>query len=207
MTKEIQAVVFDLYGTLIYLAHETKPYLKLFVELGLQTPEEFRQARRIALTENFDDLSGFVKRIKPDAAINLQTYEEEVAREVASATVYSETRTVLETLRQRDFKIGLISNLSSPYKKPFFALNLDGYFDHLLFSCEVGISKPDERIYRKFLQDTNLNPSQVLMVGDKTHCDVDPPTLLGMHAVLLDRTNQNNSKTKIVTLEGIFQYC
>ena len=31
----IEAVVFDLYGTLIYLAHETKPYVNLFVDLGL----------------------------------------------------------------------------------------------------------------------------------------------------------------------------
>lgn len=207
MTKKIQAVVFDLYGTLIYLTHETKPYMNLFVELGLQTPEEFRQARRIALTEDFENLAGLVGRIKPDANIDVTPYEEEVAREIASATVYPETRNALETLRQRDIKIGLISNLSSPYKKPFFDLKLQSYFDHFLFSCEVGIHKPDERIYRRILQDMHVNPSYALMVGDKKHCDVDPPTLLGMHAVLLDRNNQSTSQTKIVTLEGIFQYC
>ncbi len=60
-----QAVIFDLYGTLLYLSKETKPYARLFADLGLQRPEELKDARHIALTENFDRLTDLVGRIKP----------------------------------------------------------------------------------------------------------------------------------------------
>ena len=122
----IQAVVFDLYGTLIYLADETKPYIRLFADVGLRTPEEFRRGRRIALSEDFDNLDGLVRRIKPTIQINLDQYQQELENEIASASLYPETKKVLGKLRDQKIKLGLISNLASPYKEPFFDLGLNG---------------------------------------------------------------------------------
>lgn len=204
MTNNIKAAIFDLYGTLISLTEETKPYFKLFLELGLSS-EEMKPAREIALSEDFADLSGLVKRIKPNANINLQSYEDEVTTELKSAVLFPETKRVLEKLQERNFRLGLVSNLASPYKKPFFDLGLDRYFDKALFSCEVGLIKPDIRIYQRILQDLNSTPHQALMVGDKINRDVDPPKSIGMNAVLIDRNNQY--KPSIRSLEEIFQYC
>ncbi|MDO8510916.1 MAG: HAD family hydrolase [Nanoarchaeota archaeon] len=201
---KIKAVIFDLYGTLIY-QQDTKPYLRLFLELGL-LPEEIRQARRIALTEDFQNLSGFVNRIKPDLSIDLQAYEEEVAQEVESAATFPETKKVLGELRGRGLPLGLISNLGSPYKRSFFNLGLDTYFQKVFFSCEVGISKPNLIIYERMLQELNINPSQALMIGDKVHCDIDPPKSIGMEAILIDRNKQYSSTRSIQSLEEIFQY-
>lgn len=200
----IQAVVFDLYGTLIYLADETKPYARLFADIGLQTPEEFRRARRIAITEDFDSLASLVRRIRPHAQIDLESYQQKIEKERASASLYPETRKVLEQLRDQKIRLGLISNLASPYKKPFFDLGLNSYFDKILFSCDVGLRKPDPRIYQKIIEHFGINPVQALMTGDKVHADVDGPKLIGMNAVLLDRTN--NSQNSISTLDGVFQY-
>ena|SRR3989338_4727171 len=202
MSNEIKAVIFDLYGTLIY-NKDTNPYLRLFLELGL-SPEEMRQARKIALTEDFSDLSGLANRIKPGATINLRSYEEEVAEGVASAATFPETKKVLEELQERGLKVGLISNLASPYKKPFFNLGLDRYFEKVLFSCEAGWSKPNVKIYERMMQELNITPAQALMIGDKLHCDVTPPLSLGMNALLIDRNNK--TKPAIRSLDEIFQY-
>ena len=37
----IKVVVFDLYGTLIYVSRKTKPYVKLFNDIGLKDPKDF----------------------------------------------------------------------------------------------------------------------------------------------------------------------
>ena len=200
--KDIQAVVFDLYGTLIYLANETKPYARLFVNMGLQTPEELKQARTIALTEDFSNLSNLVKRIKPDSKVDLIPYEREIEEEVASAETYPETRSVLDDLRKRNIKLGLVSNLASPYKKPFFVLRLDQYFDEVIFSCDIGLRKPETKIYQKIIEMLKINPAQTLMTGDKVSADVDGPKSIGMNAVHLDRTN--TSSNSISTLDKIF---
>ena len=200
----IQAVVFDLYGTLIYLANETKPYAILFANLGLQTPEEVRQARRIALTEDFEDVARLVRRIKSNAQVDFASYQQEVEKERASASLYPETRAVLDKLKEQEIRLGLISNLASPYKSPFFNLGLNEYFDEVLFSCDVGLIKPDSRIYQKMIERLGINPAQTLMTGDKVHADVDGPRSIGINAVHLDRTN--NSSKSISSLEGVFQY-
>ncbi len=201
---DIQAVVFDLYGTLIYLADETKPYARLFRDIGLQLVEEFRQARIIALTEDFDNLTGLVSRINPNAHTDVQAYETEVQKELSSAMLYPETRSVLEELKKKDMRLGLISNLASPYKKPFARLGLDEYFDEVLFSCEAGLKKPNPKIYQKMLDSLGIGPSLALMTGDKTHTDVYGPKSIGMQAIRLDR--DNHSSDNINTLEGIFHY-
>lgn len=202
-----QAVFFDLYGTLIHLTQETKPYRRLFTEIGLTTPEEFQRARKIALTEDFENLAQLVRRITPEANAHMQGYEQEVASEVASARTYPETRQVLEELKRRNIKLALISNLASPYKEPLFALQLDTFFDAVIFSCEVGASKPDPRVYEKALQILKIEPSHALMVGDKIHCDVEPPKARGTDALLVDRDNNySGPHQKINTLEGVLEY-
>ena len=201
---DIKSVVFDLYGTLIYLADETKPYAKLFTDIGLKTLEEFRQVRRIALTEDFDNLADFVNKIKPNSQIDINIYQQELEKELKSASLYPETKGVLEKLRKQNIRLGLISNLASHYKRPFFDLGLNEYFDEILFSCDAGLRKPDSRIYQKIIERFRINPAQVLMIGDKVHADVDGPNSLGMNAVHLDRTK--NSLNSISLLEGVFQY-
>jgi len=202
MSKEIKAVIFDLYGTLIY-NKDTNPYARLFFELGL-SPEEMKQARRIALTEDFTDLSGLVTRIKPGATMSLQSYEEEVAAGISSARTFPETYEVLEALQKRDLQVGLISNLASPYKKSFFDLGLEKYFHSVIFSCEVGLYKPNPKIYERAIQDLGLEPAQTFMVGDKLHCDVDGPASIGMKGMLIDR--ENKYIFSIQSLTGIFRY-
>lgn len=201
---EIKAVILDLYGTLIYLAEETKPYLRLFAALGLNTCEELKQARKIALTQDFNNLEDLAKKIRPNAKINLQNYEVEVQNEISSAKLYPEAKKVLDELKIKNFKLGLISNLASPYKNPFYNLGLNNYFAKVLFSCEAGIIKPDPKIYRQMLRDLNINPQNALMAGDKISVDFDGPKSVGMQAISLNRIQA--SANSISTLEGIFEH-
>ncbi len=74
----------------------------------------------------------------------------------------------------------------------------------MLFSCDVGLTKPDSRIYQMMTDRLNINPQQALMTGDKVHADVDGPRAIGMRAVHLDRSNATSNS--ILTLDGVFDY-
>lgn len=207
MVDGIKAVIFDLYDTLVYIADRSDPYQRLFKELNFTKSSEKRKARRIALTEDFRSLSELVEKIKPNSSINLKSYEEDIARENNSVAIFPETKTVLGKLREREFKVGLISNLSFSHKKPFFDLGFGEYFDKVFFSCEVGLKKPDIKIYQKMLQELNLEPYQALMIGDSLECDVYPPRSIGMKALHIDRKNEGFDQPDILSLDEIFQYC
>lgn len=206
----IQAIIFDLYNTLIYPAYRTKPHAQLFADLGLQTPEEFKWARRIATTENFNCLTDLMERIKPGTQLDSVPYELEIEREIASVSLFPETKEALGELQKRNFRLGLISNLVTPYKKPFFDLGLERYFQEIVFSSDVGFRKPEPEIYQKMMERLNIIPAQALMIGDNLEADVEGPKSIGMKAVLLDRGNNSSGSISpsdsISSLQEIFPY-
>ena len=74
----------------------------------------------------------------------------------------------------------------------------------VLFSCDIGLKKPDPKIYQKIADALDINPSQILMVGDNIRADVNGPKSTGMNAIHLNR--KKTSSGSIFTLEEIFQY-
>ncbi len=203
--SEIQAVVFDLYETLVYSRIRTNPYRRLFIDLGFQPQSiEYLQARGIAFTESFGSLADFVQRIKPDFSLSLESYEKDIDDAKKSVVLYPETVDVLTILKERGFRLGLISNLAFPYKEPFFRLGLAEYFHEVIFSCDVDLSKPDKRIYENILMGFYIERSRILMTGDTLEADVLGPQRVGMRAVHLDRSG--TTLKSISTLHGIFDY-
>lgn len=203
----VKAVIFDLYDTLVYISDRTDPYKRLFKELDFKTPSKKRKARRTALTEDFSSLSELVEKIQPNSGIDIKSYEEDIATEVNSVTVFPETMSVLGELQERNYLVGLVSNVSSFHKKSFFNLGLDKYFDKVFFSCEIGLRKPDKKIYQKMIYEFGIELSQALMVGDRLDLDVYPPRSIGMKALHIDRNNEGYDEPDILSLEEIFQYC
>ncbi len=206
--KDIRVVIFDLYGTLIHPATEAKVYSNIFTDIGLNNPKELKEARIIALTEDFDSLTSLVKKLKPRVKIDIKKYEQELKLEINSTRPYPEVTTVLRYLIEKNIKLGLISNLASSYKSAFARSNLTEYFNNILFSCDIGLKKPDSRIYNIMIKQFQIIPSQALMIGDNIYTDVAGPKAIGMNAIHLDRNklDSDQSDNSIKSLDEIFKY-
>lgn len=196
----IQAVVFDLYGTLIHLEENVLVYRDIIKGLS---ENELRQARNIAMTENHD-LESFIQLICPSKLPELKVYKKRLAKRVASARTYPETIGVLESLQNKNISLGLISNLGTPYKQPVYDLGLDQYFEHMIFSCDVGYKKPDKEIYLPMQKFLGIEPKNIVMVGDKVFADVMGPSKVGWQAIHLDR--KNHSYGSISTLDKVLDF-
>lgn len=203
MAKNIEAVIFDLYGTLVHIANSKRPYHRLLKDMRL-TKDEIRLASILALTENFHDFSDFVRRIRRGGFADVKSYESDIKEEVKSVALFQDTIPTLKRIKENNIGIGLISNLAFPYVKPFFDLGLDKYIDIPLFSCYAGLRKPDERIYELMLGHFGVVASKVLMVGDNPNSDVVVPKSLGMESILLDRNGKASFSPKVSSLLGIF---
>ncbi len=200
----MKAVVFDLYSTLIYL-QEKIFHLNLFRELQLDK-KQIREVKRTVLTKDFNSISEYISSIASGKTINSSSYEKQLESEIESAWIYPETIEVLKNLKRIGLLTGVISNLSSPYKKAFFNLGLDKLVDSYIFSCDVGVKKPDKKIYLSLLSALNLCPEDALMVGDSLLCDVKGPSDIGMISILLDRKGVSGYEKRISSLKDIFTY-
>ncbi len=180
-----KAIIFDLYNTLVYTQYKAKPYLNLFRTLGL-TKDEMNFWRDRVMTTNFDSFEELKKSIKPQSDVYTGQYEYDIRDENQSTHLFDDVEFVLNELSKR-YELYLISNIASPYKECFFNLGLDRWIKEPIFSCDVGYSKPDKRIYELVIEKSGLQPSQLLMIGDSVKADYQGALDSGIKAILKDK--------------------
>jgi len=100
------------------------------------------------------------------------------ARQLASTT-----HALLETLRERGLKLGLVSNAIDPadlLHRDLEQLGVAQRLDVAVFSSEVGRRKPDPAIFEVALRRLGVAPERALMVGDSVANDIAGAQALGM---------------------------
>ncbi len=89
---------------------------------------------------------------------------------------------LIRSLRGR-YKIGLLSNAWSNMRQVLDErFHVADLFDELIISAEVGLAKPDPRIYRLAVQRLNVQPSETVFIDDMLK-NVEAARLEGLHAI------------------------
>ena len=96
----------------------------------------------------------------------------------------STTHALLETLRARDLKVGLVSNALDPpglLHRDLEQMGVAERLDVAVFSSEIGWRKPHPAIFERALDALAVQSADVLFVGDTLATDVAGAAALGMH--------------------------
>jgi putative hydrolase of the HAD superfamily len=59
-------------------------------------------------------------------------------------------------------------------------------FDHVFISGEMGISKPDPRIFTAVLKHYQVKPIDCVMIGDDLVRDIEPAKAMGLHTIWIE---------------------
>ena len=109
------------------------------------------------------------------------------ALETSLPVLYPHLAQTLAHLRKAGYRIGLVSNTGRTwgrFLRPIQdAFGIGRFFDVRVFSDEVGVRKPDARIFEAALEALALPPGEVVHVGDDVEADVAGAMGLGMRAV------------------------
>ena len=112
---------------------------------------------------------------------------EGIVPKVESWIEHEDARPLLEDLKAREFKLGVISNATDLARKVMDHLGLSGYFGTIVISDEVGFRKPDGRIFQLAASLAKVAPNRTLYVGDRYAVDVVGARKAGMNSILIDR--------------------
>jgi len=96
------------------------------------------------------------------------------------------TWALLESLRDRGLKLGLVSNALDPpwlLHRDLEQLGVAGRLDVAVFSSEVGWRKPHPAIFERALEALGAEARAALFVGDRLYEDVGGASKLGMRTV------------------------
>ena len=205
----IRGIFFDLYGTLFLYGDMKQAWTVWFNTfyscmqgIGLSlSAEEFSAACDRFFgrdePEKIDpEMSLFENRILEFVHDYKLSVSKDEIKQIAEIVVNSwqdfididpNTKIVLEELK-RNYIVGLVSNFDHPphVRKCLKEQKLDSLFDTIVVSAEVGIKKPDPRIFDRALQETRIKSSEVIYVGD-TSDDMTAAEAAGMKSVLIQR--------------------
>ncbi|KXX66929.1 HAD family hydrolase [Flammeovirga sp. SJP92] len=197
--NNIKTIVFDLYNTLIEIKKSNHFFLKLFKSsqdgFGLDASSYLQLVMKNDLNK--------LRTLLPLEFSNL--YDErlnDLTNELESVIIYTEVIDVLRDLKQ-NFRIFLISNLASPYKEPVFNNNLDHYFEKMIFSCDYGYLKPNDKIFKEIEKITNNEPSEILMIGDSFKSDIIGARNMKWNYLKINRTTPISKGYEIQDLREI----
>jgi HAD superfamily hydrolase (TIGR01509 family) len=90
---------------------------------------------------------------------------------------------VLSVLKEK-YVLALVSNCVIGMSNVIEALGLSCFFEAVVLSYEVGVRKPDTRIYLEALQRLRLNPDQCAFVADEIS-DLEGAREVGLKTILV----------------------
>jgi FMN hydrolase / 5-amino-6-(5-phospho-D-ribitylamino)uracil phosphatase len=96
--------------------------------------------------------------------------------------LYDDVLPALEQLRGR-YRLFTASNGNADLGK----IGLAHFFERTVAARHVGALKPDPAIFHKVIEGTDLQPPEVVYVGDDPHLDVEGARGAGMQAIWIDR--------------------
>ena len=100
---------------------------------------------------------------------------------------YDEVPGIWEELIENGFQVGVASNFDSRLRAICRELNPLSNCHNVFWSAQLGARKPDERFFRAIEAHLELEPSQLLLVGDDLDNDYMGASSAGWHARLLVR--------------------
>ena len=195
--KNIKAIIFDAYGTLFDVnsaAEKCKDKIghkwEGFANYWRTTQLEYTWLRSLMkrhkdfwqVTE--DSLDKSMKAYEIDSAL-----KNELLDLYKILSPFKEVPAVLKSLKEKDVKIAILSNGTPTLLNQLVkSNNLDNLFDDLFSIEEVGIYKPDSKVYDIPVKKYNIQKNEVAFLSDNTW-DVSGGGNYGYNSIWVHRNN------------------
>ena len=195
--KNVKAIVFDAYGTLFDVnsaAEKCKGKIgdrwEGFANYWRTTQLEYTWLRSLMKRhKNFwqvteDSLDKSMKVFKIDAAL-----KNELLNLYKILSPYPETKEVLKKLKTKDYKLAVLSNgTPSLLNELVKSSNLENIFDDIFSIEEVGIYKPDSKVYDMPIKKYQIKNEEIAFLSANTW-DVSGGGNYGYNAIWVNRDN------------------
>lgn len=175
----IKAIIFDCFGVLTG---------DLWKEFVASLPDEQKPSAR-KLNHALDD--GSLSHEEFYQQIHELTGRQPAEVEGIITSNMQKNESVLALIRElkSQYKIGLLSNISSDWITDDFLSNDEiALFDGMVFSYQVGVTKPDRRTYEAIAQKLGVEPEHCIMIDD-SELNCSGARQVGMQAIIFQDTS------------------
>tara|TARA_B100001250_G_scaffold188455_1_gene161909 strand:- start:1886 stop:2548 length:663 start_codon:yes stop_codon:yes gene_type:complete len=195
--KNIKAIIFDAYGTLFDVnsaAEKCKGKIgekwENFANYWRTTQLEYTWLRSLMnrhkdfwqITE--DSLDKSMKTFNIDSCM-----KDELLNLYKSLSTFPEVKEVLDILKKNKYKLAILSNGTPKILKDLVISNdLNGIFDDIFSIEEVGIYKPNPKVYEIPINRYGIKKNEIIFLSSNTW-DVSGGGNYGYNAIWVNRNN------------------
>ena len=187
-----RAIIFDLWQTLVPwdVEESTRFNTEVAQTIGVE-PERYLEAWLTAQhlpNRNTGPASDHFRALFGELGVDADVEHVLAMRRARAKRVLiprPDALPTLEELRRRGHLLGMISVCTQDVPQVWVDTPLGGKFDASVFSCDVGVSKPDPRIYEIACERLGVEPSECLFVGDGANDELPGAERVGMTALQL----------------------
>ncbi len=104
--------------------------------------------------------------------------------------VYPDVMDTLAGLRSRGVRVAIVSDWDCTLAEHLDRLGVGGWVDAVVVSAEIGVAKPDRRIFTAALDGLSVAPEAALVCGDDPARDLAGARAAGIRGVLIDRAGR-----------------
>ncbi len=118
---------------------------------------------------------------------------------------YREVPTVLMQLRQKGFRLVVVTNAAREFVElELEKTNMKDFFERIFSSTsDFGMVKKTVKLYQRVCSILRVSPQEIIHVGDDPNFDFEVPRRLGILAFHLDRTGIQKGEFVIHNLEEL----
>lgn len=198
-----KAVIFDLFGTLVDVRSRSE-YFDGLAQMAsvLSVPSE--EFMRLWLSTSkqrgtgiFSSIEANIEYICKELNVSAADNKVEEATSIRLNSAIHDMKVdkggteVVSHLKSKGYKVALISNCSPDVPILWEGLPFARLFEATVFSCLVGLQKPDPRIYRLAAEKLHVESESCLYIGDGDGDELAGAASAGMHPVLIRNPHED----------------
>lgn len=190
--SKIKVICLDLFGTLVEFKNGSTNS-SIYYEIAKDFNLEINNFKRKALTINksiFDILASEYQIFLEKEQIFY--YQNKINNELNSIVYTKKGLDIINNIKMVGYKSAVCSNLAYPYAKFLSEFLSDKKIDEKFFSCEMECAKPDREIYDKICNKMNVDPENILFIGDSKSKDIDGSAAVGMYSKKIGFFSEEN---------------
>ncbi len=113
-------------------------------------------------------------------------------------SLFPDSLPILNLLKERGVPMGIVSNYGTHLLDLLPKMEIFDYFEFIIVSAIVGITKPDPKIFEIAIEEAGVPPNQIIYIGDNPVDDIEGANNVGIDALLINRPGREPSTAPIV---------
>jgi len=184
----IKAVLLDYNNTLTQVDEKRKE--KVIESFGL-SQDDYKKRHGMSLIYSLGRIKSDNEYLKLCSNLVGKQFTKEFLDVIQKTEIIDDKTIELVKKLKRKYKLAIVANnVKNWVMKKLEKYKIKNFFDIIVVSSEVGVRKPDPRIFSFTIKKLNVKPEECIFISDELNDDLSGAKVLGIKTIWLKKEKE-----------------